>query len=193
VVVVRSERDRSPKDLATGEDGDMTGDEAGSVYSAWHIQRDRTGARASDDLIPVLERLASVAQPRVFVDFVEMVDWSRRRPDELTAAVDLALGEERPTLATKLVQLGRQVFPQDERIERAARVLSPEGARAAHLPPAEGLSASRRWLRDHADEYRGQWVAVRHGRLVAAAPSLEEVQTVVDLQEGPNLLVTRVL
>jgi hypothetical protein len=172
---------------------DMTDAEVGSAYSAWYTGRERTGARASDDLIPLLEQVASEASARTFVNLVEVVDWSVRRPDELTAAIDLALREERSALATRLAQLGRELFPHHERIERAARVLAPGSARSTSLPPVERLSASRRWLREHADEYRGQWVAVRQGELVGVAPSLEEMGTIVDLEEGANLLVTRVL
>ena len=89
--------------------------------------------------------------------------------------------------------MGRELFPDHERIERAAEVLAPGSARATRLPPAEGLRASRRWLREHADEYGGQWVAVRHGALVGVAPSLEEMGSIVNLEDGADLLVIRVL
>ncbi len=171
----------------------MTETEVGSVYSGWYTGPERTGAWASDDLIPLLEQLASEVSARTFVNLVERVDWSVRRPDELTAAIDLALREERPTLATRLAQLGRQLFPHHERIERAACVLAPGSARSTSLPLVEGLSTSRRWLREHADEYRGQWVAVREGELVAVAASLEQLGNTVDLEEGANLLVIRIL
>jgi hypothetical protein len=141
----------------------------------------------------LMEQLASEPNPCAFVSLVKMVDWSVRRPDELVAAIDLALREERPALATRLAELGRELFPHHERIGRAAEVLAPGSARATQLPPAEGLSASRRWLRQHAHAYRGQGVAVRRGELVGVAPSLEELGTIVDLEEGANLLVTRAL
>jgi hypothetical protein len=122
-----------------------------------------------------------------------MVDWSVRSPDELIAAIDLALAEERPASATRLAELGRELFPHHERIGRAAQALAPGSARSTSLPSVEGLGDSRRWLREHAYAYRGQWVAVREGELVGVAPSLEELGTIVDLEEGANLLVTRVL
>lgn len=193
VVVVQSEQRQVPEDLAATEEMDMTDGEVGSVYSVWYTGGERTDARASDDLIPLLEQVASEADARTFVNLVEVVDWSVRRPDELTAAIDLALREERSVLATRLAQLGRVLFPHHGRIERAARVLAPGSAHSTTLPPVEGLSASRRWLRAHTDEYRGQWVAVRQGELVGVAPSLEEMRTIVDLEEDTNLLVTRVL
>lgn len=31
------------------------------------------------------------------------------------------------------------------------------------------------WIRDHAQDYRGQWVALDHGKLIAAAASLREL------------------
>jgi hypothetical protein len=193
-VVVRPERERTLEDLTMTEEMDMTDAQARSVYSARLGRLTRTGSRASHDLVPLLEQVATEGSARTFVKLVESVDWSAQRPDELTAAIDLALREERPTLARGLAELGRELFPGHERIERAARVLAPGSARSTSLPPVEGLSASRRWLREHADEYRGQWVAVRQGALVGVAPSLEEMATTVDLEEqGADLLVTRVL
>ena len=194
VVVARPEHGRTPEELATPEEMDMTDAEARSVYSARLAGRNRTGARASDGLVPLLEELAAEGSARRFVKLVEGVDWSARRPDELTAAIDLALREERLTLARRLAELGRELFPGYERIDRAARVLAPGGARSTRLPPAEGLSASKRWLREHGNEYRGQWVAVRNGELVDVAPSLAEMAVIVGQDEdGTSLLVTRVL
>jgi hypothetical protein len=117
-----------------------------------------------------------------------------RRPEELCAAIDLALQQEMIGQARELAQLGAQLFPGHGRVQRAAQVLAPPDAQAVRLPPAQGLKRSRRWVRENASEYRGQWVAVRSGRLLGVGASLEEVRAVIEPDEDPvEILVTRVL
>jgi hypothetical protein len=45
------------------------------------------------------------------------------------------------------------------------------------LAQGAGLRLSRAWLREHAAEYRGQWVAVREGTLLGAAESLAALKS----------------
>jgi hypothetical protein len=145
-------------------------------------------------LVLLLKEIARVGDPSDFLTVVEAIDWSTQRPDELIAAIDLALHLEMAALAARLAQLAAQLFPHTERLRRAARVLAPSEARPAHLPTVRGLNASRTWLREHADEYRGQWVAVREGQLVGVASSLEDLQAKISPHTALNeLLVTHVL
>jgi hypothetical protein len=43
--------------------------------------------------------------------------------------------------------------------------------------PAQGLSldASQTWLKEHAAQYKGQWIAVQEGTLLGAAPTLQDL------------------
>ena len=53
---------------------------------------------------------------------------------------------------------------------------------------------TRNWIRDHADAYRGQWVAVCEGALLGAAPSLKGLLAALGPNyEQANTIVTRVL
>ena len=94
----------------------------------------------------------------------------------------------------ELAQLGGRLFPDHERGQRAARVLAPPVVRAVRAPRARGLDASMAWFDEHASQYRGQWVAVREGQLLAAAESLEELMPVIgDGEDAISTIVTRVL
>ena len=60
----------------------------------------------------------------------------------------------------------------------------PETEAAHHacaMRRAETLPASMQWLREHGDEYAGQWVAVRRGVLLACAPSLAELEALLHM------------
>jgi hypothetical protein len=126
-------------------------------------------------LIASLKRHAYMGNYRAFVDRVKTIDWAMRQPEELAATLDLALRLDMSKLAQNLAQLGARLFPDDVRLQRAARVLAPPVV-SVHVPRAKGLAASRRWFREHAHQYKGQWVAVREGQLLGVASSLDELE-----------------
>jgi len=138
-----------------------------------------------------LEQSARMGDRQTFVALVKATDWSTRTPEELLLAIDLALHQEMAALAIELAQLGQRLFSDHERIQQAARVLAPPAIRGVRPSRARGLKASMEWLREHANEYRGQWVAVREGQLLGAAKSLKELVSLVD-EEVNNTIVMHV-
>jgi uncharacterized protein DUF5678 len=60
-------------------------------------------------------------------------------------------------------------------------------ARAASL---RDFTADRQWLADHRDEYAGQWVALKFGRLISHGANAKEVhQAAQDAGHSDALLV----
>jgi predicted HTH domain antitoxin len=78
-----------------------------------------------------------------------------------------------------LIAEGRARFPEDEWIVRAERVMAVPEAHYVEREPVSDPRADWRWLDEHAREYRGQWVALKDGGLVAAAPSLSALAAAV--------------
>lgn len=124
----------------------------------------------------------------------EGIVWSNHQPEELLHTIDLALSLELSSLAITLAKRGAGLFPRHERIQQASRVLTPP---VVHTQPGrelQGLEDSKIWLEEHANEHRGQWVAVRDGNLLDAASSLRELKQVIgDGEEAARTLVTKVL
>lgn len=73
---------------------------------------------------------------------------------------------------------------QEQRIE-AARAL----ARAASL---RDFSADRQWLKDHRDEYAGQWVALKYGRLISHGADLKAVHAAAKAAGHADALLEQV-
>lgn len=46
------------------------------------------------------------------------------------------------------------------------------------------------WINDHVDEYRGHWVLVSHGHLVAADPDIRQLMNRVPEDEQTGAVVT---
>lgn len=193
VVVVGPESQQGVKTLAGARD-------IGAAVSITRHDYAQAGDVHQTSITPqsvpviLLEESARAGDHRTFAALAEAIDWAARRPDELTTAIDLALSLEMATLAIKLAQLGGRLFPEHERVQRAARVLAPPVVRAVRAPRARGLSASMAWFRKHASQYRGQWLAVREGQLLGTAASLKELIAVIGQGEDAiSTIVARVL
>lgn len=147
-----------------------------------------------EEVLPLLGKYAQAGERQQFVALVEVMDWSGCRPEELLRVIDLALSLELANLAIKLAQRGKRLFPRHKRIQRAAQVLAPPVGREAAMSHPKTFGASQVWLREHATEYRGRWVAVHEGELVATARSLQELATEIGEDEDTaNILISKVL
>jgi len=67
----------------------------------------------------------------------------------------------------------------------------PPGGRAlARAASLRDFTADRQWLADHRDEYAGQWVALKFGRLISHGKNAKEVhQAAQDAGHSDALLV----
>ena len=94
---------------------------------------------------------------------------------EITYRVVLSLMEsEQVTLARKALDalpVGRLGDPMIVRLRKmlAVPVTKPSQKRDIDR------TLDYQWIRDHAQDYRGQWVALNKGELLAAAASLREL------------------
>jgi len=138
-----------------------------------------TVINARSMIVALLEEKAHAGDLRAFTALAEAINWAMRRPDELTAAIDLALRLDAVVLARDLAQVGSRVFPRDERVRQAAYVLRRPQPGVSHAPPAKGLDATLAWVWDHASEYRGKWIAVREGGLLGVATTLKDLQALI--------------
>lgn len=146
------------------------------------------------EALTLLEEYAQAGKRQQFVALAEMADWSVCKPEELLRTIDLALSLELSNLAIKLAQQGKRLFPKHKRIQQAAQVLTPPIGREISTSYTQNLNASQLWLREHAPEYRGRWVAVREGELVATGESLQELTTVIgEAEDLTNTLISKVL
>jgi hypothetical protein len=83
--------------------------------------------------------------------------------------------------AREVAERGLALFPDHAELRRLHHAFRPYYVRPA--PPGNNIpdrSDTFEWLRQNADKYQGQWVAVLGSRLIAASPELSEVFAVVD-------------
>jgi hypothetical protein len=143
----------------------------------------------------ILLEICAAAEDRAQFDAVaKAVNWKTRLPEEFFRALGLALRLEMPDLAFELAQLGKQAFPDNQRAQEAAQILTPTTIRTVKRTPIKGLRESNAWIREHADAYRGQWVAVREGHLLASAPTMKALRQIIGIERDPvHTLITKIL
>lgn len=106
-----------------------------------------------------------------------------------------ALVEEgRVREARTLVMEALLLNPSEPGLRHWSEVLAP--AKAWTAPPGTGMdfdrSAEIRWLEEHWQEYRGQWVALLHDELLAHG-TLDEVTAQLDaVDPGARALLHRI-
>ena len=146
-----------------------------------------------DNFLPVvLQSTANAGASGTFAFLARAMDWRCYPPEQLLRAVDLALGLGVAGLAIELSQLGGRLFPNNQRVQHMAAVLSPPVVRRTATPRAEGLEESRAWLRENAHRYSGQWVAVRCGELLGVSEHLRDLGALI-MQDPASTIVTQVL
>jgi hypothetical protein len=93
--------------------------------------------------------------------------------------------------ARQLAEHGQRLYPQHEGLSKLVFVLAPPRLVRANLPAEPSTRANVEWMQSHAAEYRGQWVALRDGVFVAAAPTARQLRALLPTIAG--LFLTRVI
>lgn len=90
----------------------------------------------------------------------------------LTRLVEEGRVEEARRLAPDLAAK----WPESRPLQHLARVLEPPKVLPNRSgPPGRRIDRDEAWLREHAREYPGCWIATYEDRLIAADPNLERV------------------
>ncbi len=152
------------------------------------------GVVCADELLETLERSAYAQDYRTFSACIQDVDWSARPTEHILKAIDMALLVGAARLAMDLAQESVRLFPDDPRCQWSARVIAPAKIVGTGPAKAKGLRATSAWLRTHAKEYRGQWIAVREGVFLGSAPSYRELEELLkDEPDVDSIVATQVL
>jgi len=145
----------------------------------------------SQDVTDVLDSLVTAGDDSTaFADAAKRIDWAAAGPGDCLRAVHLALSAGAHLTARELAMRGAERFSGDPELAKAARVLAPPMVRPASPTGRTSFAADRQWLLDHRQEYRGQWVALRAGRLLACALTARELRRLMEPTAG--VLMTRV-
>lgn len=110
-------------------------------------------------------------------------DWLRLR--------DLIEGSRIPEARALAPELAEK-WPESGTLQHYARCLEPPVARVAPGTSGRDPGPNLQWLRDHAGEHSGMWVAILDGGLLAVGPDRQEVVSGAErAHPGAQFLVVR--
>jgi len=164
----------------------------GPVDAYAYVTQERTAIPFWDVEIEQLIKASQAMNESLFVTVANSIDWSIRPVEDYLKAVQLALSAGAHLKARHLAMAGGERFSDHAEMQKYTRILAPAKIVKSHLPPDPEGAKDMRWLKEHHDEYRGQWVALLHGELLATASSLKELIQQIGDPRGTNILVTQV-
>jgi hypothetical protein len=116
----------------------------------------------------------------VSVDDVGSTGGENSEQDRLTADLQCLrdlLERDRVDEARQFVQELAQRWPESERVQHYAHVLAPPKVLPRPNIPPRSREREFKWLKEHASEFPGCWIAVHEDRLIAADPDQRVVIT----------------
>lgn len=140
--------------------------------------------------LDLLAALAEVQDAEGFARAVKSIDWDNQHSEDTLRAVNLALEAGAYLTARELSALGASLFPDNAELRKFAETLAPARIIARRAAQGQGIRANRDWLKEHSEAYRGKWIGLRDGTLVAVAESLDELKNSGVIAK--NTLITRV-
>ena len=117
------------------------------------------------------------------------IDWEHQNARAFVDAVKWALAAGAHLKARELATQGAELFPDDPELVNIARILAPPKI-IGRTPADPPIKLNRAWLARHRKQYRGKWVAIKEGKLVAFADEPAELKKKVGDLRGH--LVTKV-
>lgn len=139
-----------------------------------------------------LERAAILEDEEEFVRIVNEMDWPSRPVETYLLAISLALEVGAHLAARKLAQEGGARFPDHPEMAKFARILAPVQTIRSDLPPYPQAELNMKWLKEHRQDYHGQWVAIKDGILVASASAYQDLKATIGSVKNTRILVIKV-
>jgi hypothetical protein len=145
---------------------------------------------SQDDAMMRLEIAAQAGNEKNFIKVANSIDWSQRPAVDYLNAIQMALEAGAYLKARKLAEQSATQYPDEIKLQKIARILAPPKVTRSSEPPDPTLRLNRDWLREHSEEYRGQWVALKAGQLLAVGESPKELKK--RLGDTKKILLTKV-
>jgi hypothetical protein len=181
---------------------DFLVDESDATSLGAFPDQDVTGFRVSakqitsryhfvDIAFAALELAAQSEDEGLFSETVRQISWTGRPASDFLRAVQMALGAGAHLAARRLASEGAKLYPNHQELSKIANLLAPPRIIESKPPSDSSISDNQAWLRSHTDEYRGWWVALYDGNLVAAAETVSDLKSRLDTTSG--LMITKVI
>lgn len=111
-------------------------------------------------------------------------------PEDFIHAIRTALESSDRETAQQLSIQAVKHYPQHEEILKYAHILAPPKVTVERRLLDRDPEVNQNWIKQNRTQYRGQWVALRHGKMLASASSIERL--VEQLSDKKDVFLTAI-
>lgn len=122
--------------------------------------------------------------------YLLLIPMNSDTPEELIRAIDGALSQGNFNQAKTLSAQASRDYPNHAKIQRYARILASPHLPFYQLTPNPDTPLNLNWVIEHRQHYRGRWVALEKGNLIADASSIDELFNQVGKEKMRDLFYT---
>jgi len=114
-------------------------------------------------------------------------------PEDFISAIDENFARGGLHIARRLAYRGVEVYPDHEILKKYAHILAPPVVKVVPSSPEkrQAIIADREWMDKNRLKYRGRWVALLSGKLLADGASVDEL--VAQLGDLKGIFFTKVV
>mgnify|MGYP006272214089 CR=1 FL=1 len=113
-------------------------------------------------------------------------------PEEFISAADKELDRDDWNAAWKIATEGLKHFPEHKELQKYAYILAPTKVTSVNRGGHPEIGADHEWMKKHRLEYRGRWVAIKNGQLLASGKNLDEIVDQIGEIKNTGILVTAI-
>jgi len=159
---------------------------------AWDATTDSIDGYLLNYSLLLLQMAVDNKDETTFIRIYQAIEWEQRSVEDILISIDLALAVGAHLAARKLAMKGIQKFPDHAELKKMSTLLAPPEITVSNRKPDPGIRANRDWLKNNRTEYMGSWVALRNGKLLNSAHSVDELIAEIGEIKNKNILVTKV-
>ncbi len=154
-------------------------------------QRFTTNISFDNEMI-LLEKAVNTNNIKLFNTIINAIEWENMPVDTYIKTIRMALLAGNHNIARILAKAGGDKFPKHVEMRNLSVLLGPARIVKTGLPANPNEAKDITWLKENRDKYRGLWVALSCGVLIADATSYHDLIKKLDNPRGRGLLITPV-
>lgn len=160
-------------------------------WDAFSVVVDCTGDEPRTGEMTALQQTAKLGDIRRFRTLVQEIDWTDHAAFDISSVVRWALELGAHQVARELADKGHSLYSLDDQLARLQQLTAPPRRSSDTVHPETSVRRNHEWLTSESAAYRGLWVALKDGVLIASACSTGELKKRLgDLQ---GYLITKVV
>ena len=118
------------------------------------------------------------------------IDMANQTAAEFIERADLEIRRGHWHGAWKVALEGLKYFPDHAELQKYEHILAPPKVKVVDRGGHPEITANNSWIKQNREQYRGSWIAIKNGQLLATGKNHNDVVAQVGEIKNTGILVT---